>query len=82
MDIQIQHFYMYAKTEPTIIYTSHAIGIFGPATNMPFNMNIYRLVHVHISHNSVSINTSCELNANNMIRNTPIHTFHIIGICP
>ena len=50
---------------------------------MPLKCHIYILVNVQISGNYISINASYELTQiNNVTRNTGIHTFCIIGICP
>ena len=50
---------------------------------MPIKCHICQLLHVHIGDNYVSIYISYELTAiNKFTRNTGIHTFHIIEICP
>ena len=50
---------------------------------MPHVSHLCQLINVQIWDNYVSIYASYEPNTiNNVTRNTDIHTFHIIGICP
>ena len=53
------------------------------APQMSYLYHIYKLVCMQISDNYISKYASYELTTiDNMIRNTSIHTFHIIGIYP
>ena len=59
----------------------HIIAQYVPETNMPYQHHIGQLLHVQISNNYVSVYTSYELTASNIVTSSiTIPTFHIIGI--
>ena len=64
----------------------NVIAMYVPNSNMLliYHMShMCQLLHVDICDNYVSIYLSYEPNATTkVIRNTDIHTFHIIAICP
>ena len=79
-------FHVSATTQSTAISTSrycHVCVNNKYASQIPHICHICELLHVHIWNNDVSTFAWCELTAiNNVTRNTSIHTFYIIGICP
>ena len=79
--------YIWGKKQQTATLIYHATGISVPTTNMPLkcqrDATYANYIHMHISDNYVSTYTYYELTAiNNATRNTAVHTFHRIGICP
>ena len=61
----------------------HSISNFVPTTNKALKCHICQSLHAQILDNYVSISTSYELNAMNIVTmTTGMHIFHITGICP
>ena len=77
-----QQFCIHMSQYDELQYILHILFPYSHATSIPLKCHIWKLVHVQIGDNYVSIHTSYELNAiNNVTRITGIHTFHICGIC-
>ena len=70
--------HLFAKIQPTSIYTSHNIAMYGLATNIPHIQTISsaRLNYVAINTSYHSLKSTVWLG-----RSIPIHTFQIICIC-